>query len=488
MAAQQHKIMRQVLELRGCPPEAASHLQTMLRDGWYQRLLPLIEAACSELGSAGRVDRVDRLEIDLGRLPLAGLDAAMGEQLQKRLGPELAAALRAAPPGDAALELFSHFIATGCLPWWADRDDRSLLYRNLDDLLSRRPQALREALQALPAAPQVLRRLALRYPDRLLGRLAASLAPALSATGPAAWGGWLPLIQGLALARGQAASAARQAWWEEVLRAASSRSHAAKPAPALLRLILDRLAPRLGSDPPALLAALRQAVPVNPAVQGTALPALIDSLWRDAGGASLAAGSAARRTSLRDAPAAQHDEIDPAEISPAPGFGDADDLHLGNAGLVILWPFLATFFKRLGLTEDGHFVDAAAAQRGIGLLQFLASGDADPQEPPLPLNKLLCGLAPESVFDFGAPVTPAEAEACEDLLNVVIHQAPILQGLSLAGLRGSFLLRPGQLSARDGHWLLRVERLTHDIVLDRLPWGVAIVRLPWMQTLLQVEW
>ena len=126
MAAQQHKIMRQVLELHGCAPDAALRLQSALRDNYYQRLLPLIEAACSALGSPGRVDRIDRLEIDLGPLPLARLDAAMGEQLEARLSHHLAAAIRGAPPCDAGLELFSHFIHTGCLPWWADSDDRGL--------------------------------------------------------------------------------------------------------------------------------------------------------------------------------------------------------------------------------------------------------------------------------------------------------------------------------------------------------------------------
>jgi hypothetical protein len=598
MAAQQHKIMRQVLELHGCPADAAAQWQSALRDSYGQRLLPLIEAACSALGSSGRIDRIDRLEIDLGTVPPASLDAALGAQLDACFSAQLAAAIRSAPQGDAALELFSHFIASGCLPWWADADDRGLLDANLQDLLARSPQALRQAvhqaLQAAPGARQVLRRLALRYPDTLLGQLAASLAPAMRGIGPAAWAQGLRLIQPIAQAHGQAAGSIRLVWWEEVLRACGS-SQATVAPPVVMRAILDRLARRLGSDAATLLTALRQGLQASTTLQGSTLVALIDGLWRDAGGADPArrahgtpqdaaaldrlrqglaqwearcaphdglwAGLAALLDRLpatlcaraaaawsaapagADASAAQRDAVaellraalaqglmpaallarhaaglqqsPPArqsaaasaaiaaslrdvladvqadaqtEAGSATGVSEGEDLHLGNAGLVILWPFLATFFKRLGLTDDGQFSQAAAAQRGIGLLQYLASSDADPPEPQLPLNKVLCGLAPEAVFDFGAPLTPAEAEACDDLLAAVIAQAPILQGLSLAGLRASFLLRPGQLSARDGHWLLRVERQTHDIVLDRLPWGMAIVRLPWMAALMQVEW
>jgi len=69
-----------------------------------------------------------------------------------------------------------------------------------------------------------------------------------------------------------------------------------------------------------------------------------------------------------------------------------------------------------------------------------------------------------------------------------IAQAPILRQMSVAGFRGSFGLREGQLSSRDGHWLLQVERQTFDVVIDRFPWSAALVRLPWMPALLQVQW
>jgi hypothetical protein len=93
---------------------------------------------------------------------------------------------------------------------------------------------------------------------------------------------------------------------------------------------------------------------------------------------------------------------------------------------------------------------------------------------------VLCGLALDEVFDFGDMISADEVEECTDLLTAVIAQAPILHQMSIAGFRGSFLLRQGQLSARDGNWLLRVQRETHDIVLDRFPWSVQIVKLPWM--------
>lgn len=170
------------------------------------------------------------------------------------------------------------------------------------------------------------------------------------------------------------------------------------------------------------------------------------------------------------------------------GFSDADEVYIGNAGLVILWPFLSLFFAHLGLVGDNQFKDTASVQRAVGLLQYIATEEVSPPEYLLPLNKVLCGMEPAAVFDFDRPVQEAEAEACTDLLTAVIAQAPILRDMSISGFRGSFLLRQGMLSSRDGAWLLRVERETYDVVTDRFPWSFAWVKLPWMTTPLRVEW
>jgi hypothetical protein len=94
----------------------------------------------------------------------------------------------------------------------------------------------------------------------------------------------------------------------------------------------------------------------------------------------------------------------------------------------------------------------------------------------------------KDVFEFGSPVSAEEAEQCENLLQAAIVQVPILGNMSIDGFRGSFLIRQGILSTRDGGWLLRVERETYDVVLDRFPWGIDWVNLPWMRTPLRVEW
>jgi hypothetical protein len=155
---------------------------------------------------------------------------------------------------------------------------------------------------------------------------------------------------------------------------------------------------------------------------------------------------------------------------------------------VILWPFLVSFFEKLGLVQAGNFLNDTAMQKAVALLQYIACEDLNPPEYLLAFNKLLCGMELESVFQLESPLTAIEIEECNIFLNAVIEQAPILNKMSIAGFRGSFLLRQGILSFRDGAKLLRVERETYDVVLDRFPWGMDWVKLPWMAIALRVEW
>ncbi len=169
-------------------------------------------------------------------------------------------------------------------------------------------------------------------------------------------------------------------------------------------------------------------------------------------------------------------------------FSTTEEYYVDNAGLVILWPFITVFLQRLELVRKSRFIDEAAAQRGVGLLQYLVTEQTSPPEYLLPLNKLLCGMDPEDLFHFGPPLTEAEVAESNALISSAIEQAPILKNISATGFRGSFLLRKGVIGTRDGIWLLQVEKEPYDLVLERFPWSFSWVKLPWMQAPLRVEW
>jgi hypothetical protein len=170
-------------------------------------------------------------------------------------------------------------------------------------------------------------------------------------------------------------------------------------------------------------------------------------------------------------------------------FYEADDIAVANAGLVILHPFLKHFFRGLGLLDDlWQFRNRDNAYKAVHLLQYLISGTPANAEYALPLNKILCGL------DFADPVpdicimSDTDIEECENLLQAVLQQWQSLRTKRTEALRETFLKRNGVLIKGAQGWILKVERNTFDVLLDRLPWPLSLIAFPWTPTLLSVEW
>lgn len=168
---------------------------------------------------------------------------------------------------------------------------------------------------------------------------------------------------------------------------------------------------------------------------------------------------------------------------------ETSGIYIGQAGLVLLHPFLAPYLRTVGLVDGNTFCDDLAQQTAIYLLHYLATGQTSAPEYELVLPKLLCG------WPLNEPVTSdisladeALAEG-ENLLQTIIGYWEALKSTSPDGLREGFLQREGKLT-RTGEqgWKLRVEQMAIDVLLTRLPWGVSMVKLPWMDELLTVEW
>ena len=165
-----------------------------------------------------------------------------------------------------------------------------------------------------------------------------------------------------------------------------------------------------------------------------------------------------------------------------------DGLPVIDAGLVLLWPFLKTFFDRAELLDEGAFKNADARDHAVSLLHLAVTGQTNPPEFQVTLPKLLVGMDPAQPWAPSQTIKPQDQALVEDLLTGVIAQIPDLGLTSIDGLRGSFLLRGGVLTADPAGWLLRVEPQSYDMLLERLPWSYVWVKLPWMQTVLQVDW
>ncbi|HEY1396378.1 contractile injection system tape measure protein, partial [Roseateles sp.] len=166
----------------------------------------------------------------------------------------------------------------------------------------------------------------------------------------------------------------------------------------------------------------------------------------------------------------------------------AEQIAVGNAGLVLVSPYLPRLFSMLGLADERAFTGPEAASRAALLLQALATGHAAAPESELVLNKLLCGLPLDAPLPRLIDLSDAEREAIDGLIGAVIQHWRILGTTSIDGLRGTFLRRAGHLERRDDAWQLSVEPGPFDMLIDQLPWGYATLRHPWMERVIHVDW
>jgi hypothetical protein len=180
--------------------------------------------------------------------------------------------------------------------------------------------------------------------------------------------------------------------------------------------------------------------------------------------------------------------VPPDGLVSADPFSASAEIYVGNAGLVLLWPYLSPFFGALGLVSVNRFIDDSAAERAALLLHYLAGGTKKVREYELTLNKIICGINAVAPVKPYLEITETEQVECENLLKAVIRNWPAIKNVSILGLRSLFLHREGLIFNRDDQMVLRIAGAAYDILVDQIPWGISTVKLPWMKQLLMVEW
>lgn len=168
---------------------------------------------------------------------------------------------------------------------------------------------------------------------------------------------------------------------------------------------------------------------------------------------------------------------------------EMDGIAITNAGLVILHPFLKYFFQGLDLLDNTwQFSNQENAYKAVHLLQYLITGKQANPEYELPLNKVLCGIDLTEPVPEEYALSDEDIDECRNLLKAVLQQWQALKTKKMEALRDTFLKRDGMLSQGNQGWILKVERNTFDVLLDKLPWAFSLITLPWSSQLLSVEW
>lgn len=162
-------------------------------------------------------------------------------------------------------------------------------------------------------------------------------------------------------------------------------------------------------------------------------------------------------------------------------------IPIQNAGIVVLMPFFKMLFNYNNLLDEDNFKDERAKIKAIQLLQYLALGATDASRE-LTIYKILVGMSPDEQLTKFEQLKSVEKKECDMLLTSAIKNWKALKNTSVAGLRTSFLSRPGKLTFRENSWQIRVERKGLDILLDQLPWSISAIQLPWLTYVLYIEW
>ena len=180
-------------------------------------------------------------------------------------------------------------------------------------------------------------------------------------------------------------------------------------------------------------------------------------------------------------PEAVKEEVKPGQKEPT--------YHIGNAGLIILNPFLVPFFTKVGLLDNKQqWISSDAHQRAVLLSQYLVEGETQIPEFRLTLNKLLCGYPLQDTLDNKLVLTDLEKAEAESLLLSVIEHWRALKNTRVSTLQASFLQRPGKLTSTEKGWHLLVEQQPFDVLVQSIPWTIGRIKTPWMEDGLLVDW
>lgn len=163
-------------------------------------------------------------------------------------------------------------------------------------------------------------------------------------------------------------------------------------------------------------------------------------------------------------------------------------LYVGNAGLVLMVPYIPRLFTTLGVTQANAFNAEQDEQLAIHLLQYAVTGEQATREYQLILNKLLCGVKTAKPVSYEIELTSQQTQMVEAMLKAMISHWSALKNTTVAGFRESFLQRSANLFYQAEKWHLEVEGKAFDMLLDQLPWSYNVIKTPWMDKPLHVQW
>ncbi|WP_338805433.1 contractile injection system tape measure protein [Xenorhabdus griffiniae] len=162
-------------------------------------------------------------------------------------------------------------------------------------------------------------------------------------------------------------------------------------------------------------------------------------------------------------------------------------LPISNAGCMILWPLLPTFFRTFDLLENNQFISLEAQREAVCLLDWLIWEEEEIPAWRLTLNKVLCGLP---IYDNSPWHTPEPEQriVINQWLEKILVQLPAWKKMGVNDVRHLFLQRSGELSELNGITNIHIKPEVYDALISEWPWPMNIASFSWLQQPITITW
>jgi hypothetical protein len=478
-------VNRLTFELECLTEEQAFGLRQEFISVYLEQINNIINKICSKYVSEGDWMRIDKLEIDLGEFSLDDFEFEFGKEFEKKLDNAVYERVTRVPKekllelkANSELDLIEFFLLRGHLPWWGDESTLDLddisrsVFKNQAAAISgffmenqeNRIVWERASFQLKEDVLDVLVQMfeELHKAQQVLDEVLELIKKADGENGQLVFIGEIEqfskITSNILVYNAPLIFAKSGKAWEIKLILADyilKKMISLKNQPGLQKSVSERLFGTMEKEP------------------GLKPPDDILQTEKYIDPEKITASSSSAASFLR---------------SDASDTEDEKKLTIRHAGIILLAPYLKTFFCNTGLLSSNSWKDKEAQFRSIFLLKYLSSGKTKGYEYQLILEKLLCGIPLLQPVPSEMLLTDNEIKESDSLLESVIGNWKALKNTSIAGIRETFLKRDGIITETDSGWHLRIERKTVDVILDQIPWGFSNIRLPWNKYSITTEW
>jgi hypothetical protein len=463
-----HLINRLQFELNCTDEDQAFNFRQNFAITFQEQIIDAADEICSDHVHEDEWIKIEKLEIDLGSFSPAAFDANFSSVFKSKFEKALVDKLSNIPSSQkkesflvSKIELLKHFLQTGALPWWATEQEADINEIILELITNKQ-----EIITSFFYHHQFKKNLWIRVAFQLSEEAKTKLI--------------------LLLPELKTAKELFIEWIEQLNILLKNQNNAAINTPVtLIENIVLKNAPEIFQhwDNANIYLEIFKKITAIAAENKSVIDKTISNNQSNFINVfnKITDDSAKENISIKTDVQPQLAQANDEEIA-------ADKYIVKHAGIILLSPFLKSFFTNLHLLDGKEWKNKDAQYKAVHLLKFLSTGEQKTFEYNLTLEKIICGLNIEEPIPLEIFLEEHETNEAIQLLESVIEHWKAIKNTSVNGLRESFLKRDGILTLKENGWLLQVERKTLDVLIDSIPWGYSTIVFSWNERLIFVEW